>query len=195
MTTSHDESRTMVLSTFAAGIAVLGIFAAQAGETTAWKTFTLLDQSLSISMPGTPASKEVHSKSFIGDITTHEYYVDDGLDAYSVEFTDLPGFAVSFSGNETIYEHAKGALLKNTLSRSIAFTDVMLHGLPGKKLVYDTPTKPNHPEMQGEARFFLVDSRLYTADAVVEMNEGSGKLTRFFSSLKINRDIPQLLSH
>jgi len=121
------------------------------------------------------------------DITTHEYYVDDGLDAYSVEYVDLPGFAVAFSGSDTIYEHAKGALLKKTLSKTISFTDITLSGVQGKKLVYDTPTKPKHPEMQGEARFFLFDHRLYIADAVVEMARSEAKLGHFFSSLEIKK--------
>lgn len=98
-------------------------------------------------MPGTPISKEIHDKSFIGDITTDEYYVDDGGDSYSVEITDLPGFAVAFSGADVIYDHAKGALRKSTLSKSISFSDVTLSGVKGKQLIYDTPTKPDRPEM------------------------------------------------
>ncbi len=61
-----------------------------------------------------------------------------------------------------------------------------LDGIEGKKLLYDTPSKPGHPEMQGEARFFLVDDHLYTVDAVVEMDGAEEKLDRFFSSLKIS---------
>ena len=185
MTTSQALLWTVALRVIMAGMTAMFSSVVQSGENHAWKEFTLNDKNLSISMPGAPKSKEEHSSSFIGDIVTHEYYVEDGLDSYSVEVTDLPGFAVSFSGDETIYEHAKGALLKNTLSKSIAFTDITLNGVHGKKLVYDTPTKPGHPEMQGEARFFMVANRLYTADAVVEMSKGSDKLTRFFSSLEV----------
>jgi hypothetical protein len=92
---------------------------------------------------------------------------------------------VSFSGSGTIYEHTKGALLKKTLSKPLSFTDITFNNVKGKKLVYDTPTKPDHPEMHGEARFFLIDDRLYTADAVVEMDGAKEKLDRFFSSLAI----------
>lgn len=185
MITSRALLWATALRVILVGMSAMFSCAAQSSENHAWKEFTLDDKSFSISMPGAPKSKEEHNNSFIGDVVTHEYYVDDGLDSYSVEFTDLPGFAVSFSGNETIYEHAKGALLKNTLSKSIAFTDITLNGVRGKKLVYDTPTKPGHPEMQGEARFFMVDNRLYTADAVVEMSKGSDKLSRFFSSFEL----------
>ena len=152
-----------------------------------WKEFTLESRGLSVLMPGTPKRKEIHDKTFIGEITTDEYYVEDARDSYSVELTDLPGFAVTFSGSDEIYEHAKGALLKSTLSKSISFSDVTLNGVKGKRLVYDTPTKPAHPEMQGEARFFLVGDRLYIADAVVEMDGGDKKLNRFFSSLEIKK--------
>ena len=112
--------------------------------------------------------------------------MDDGRDSYSVEFSDLPGFAVTFSGSDVIYEHAKGALLKKTLSKSISFMEITLNGVKGKRLVYDTPSKSDHPEMQGEARLFLFGHRLYIADAVVEMDGREEKLRRFFSSLKIN---------
>ncbi len=160
---------------------------ANGASNSAWQELRLEPEKLSVVMPGTAKKKEIHSSSFIGDITTHEYYVDDGADAYSVEYVNLPGFAVAFSGSDTIYEHAKGALLKETLSKTISFTDITLNGVRGKKLVYDTPTKSNHPEMHGEARFFLFGHRLYIADAVVEMAGSEAKLGHFFSSLEIEK--------
>jgi hypothetical protein len=185
MVVFNTISRKAVLSILTTASMILVGFAGIASSSPAWKMFELESQDLSVLMPGTPRTKELHEKSFIGDITTHEYYVDDDRDSYSVEITDLPGFAVTFSGSKTIYEHAKGALLKTTLSKSISFSDVTLDGVKGKRLVYDTPTKPDHPEMQGEARFFLSGHRLYIADAVVEMDGGNEKLEHFFSSLKI----------
>ncbi len=170
-------------------IAVTALFTSIAigSSETNWKKFELESQGLTVLMPGTPIKKVLHEKSFIGDITTDEYYVNDGRDSFSVELTDLPGFAVAFSGSDVIYDHAKGALLKSTLSKLISFSDVTLNGVKGKQLVYDTPTKPDHPEMQGEARLFLRGDRLYIADAVVEMSGGKEKLSRFFSSLDIGK--------
>jgi hypothetical protein len=185
MNISHIASKRIVQTSLVLGFVVVVGFAERSNSNVAWKRFSLHDQGLTVSMPGEPKSKKLHSASFIGDIVTHEYYLDEGLDSYTVDFTDLPGFAVAFSGREIIYEHAKGALLLDTLSKPISFTDVTLNGVTGKKLVYDTPTKPGHPEMQGEARFFLAGDRLYTADAVVEMQGGDEKLARFFASLEI----------
>jgi hypothetical protein len=168
-------------------VAVTALFAsiASGGSEASWKKLELESVGLSVLMPGTAIKKEIHTHSFIGDITTEEYYVEDGRDSYSVETTDLPGFAVVFSGSDGIYDHAKGALLKETFSKLISFSDIVLNGANGKSLVYDTPSKPDHPEMHGEARFFLIDHRLYTADAVVEMDGAKEKLDRFFSSLAI----------
>jgi hypothetical protein len=164
---------------------MLVAFSVNCAANPGWTELRLEAEKLSVVMPGAAKKKEIHSKSFIGAITTNEYYVEDGLDAYSVEYTELPGFAVLFSGSDTIYEHARGALLKDTLSKTISFADITLSGVQGKRLVYDTPTKPGHPEMHGEARFFMFGDRLYVADAVVEMAGGEAKLEHFFSSLEI----------
>lgn len=187
MLTSRTASRIVVLLTLLAATTSLTVHAAQVGSKPAWKKFELRDQRLSVLMPGTPKSKEIHYKSFIGDITTHQYSVTVGRDSYLVDFADLPGFAVAFAGSESIYAHAKGTLLKVTLSKSISFSDITMNGIKGKRLVYDTPPRPGHPEMQGEARFFLVGDRLYSADAVVEMDGGDEKLRHYFSSLEIRK--------
>ena len=115
MTISKTVSTRMVLLVIAIGMTALVTPAVNGDSKQHWKKLQLGPQGLSVSMPGAATPKDIHTKSFIGDITTHEYYVDDGRDSYSVEFSDLPGFAVTFSGSDVIYEHAKGALLKKTL--------------------------------------------------------------------------------
>jgi len=185
MMNSTTVPATVVLLGLAIAMAALSVPAAGADSHVTWQKLDLEAAGLSVLMPGTAKPKDIHTKSFIGNIVTHEYYVDADRDSYSVEFSDLPGFAVSFSGSGTIYEHTKGALLKKTLSKPLSFTDVTLNNVKGKKLVYDTPTKPGHPEMQGEARMFLFGDRLYIANAVVEKDGMEDNFKRFFSSLAI----------
>ena len=175
----------VVLLGLAIAMAALAVPAARSDSHVKWQKLDLEAAGLSVLMPGAAKPKDIHTKSFIGNIVTHEYYVDAERDSYSVEFSDLPGFAVSFSGSGTIYEHTKGALLKKTLSKTVSFTDISLNNVKGKKLVYDTPTKSDHPEMQGEAHIFLFGDRLYIANAVVEMDGMKDKFERFFSSLSI----------
>ena len=178
------KSTTFVL---AATLAAFTGFAGEGITATAWKKFDLNAPYLSVDMPGAPKKIVRHTASFVGNIATDEYLVNDGIDAYSVEVTELPGFALIFVGPDSLYDHTKGALLGKTLSKVISFTDVTLNGVKGKRLVYDTPTKPGHPEMQGEARMFLSGDWLYVADSVVEMKGGETKQDRFFSSLAIKK--------
>jgi hypothetical protein len=181
----HLVMKSVVLSSLVIAMTSLIASIATGSPGSTWNKLELESTGLSVLMPGTVIKKEIHTASFIGDVVTEEYYVNDGRDSYSVETTDLPGFAVVFSGSDGIFDHAKGALLSDTFSKAISFTDVVLNGANGKALVYDTPSKPDHPEMHGEARFFLIDDRLYVADAVVEMDGAKQKLDRFFSSLAI----------
>lgn len=169
------------------GVAAVGVQGAAGTSVAPWIKFTSESEHLSVLMPGTPQAREKHNKSFVGDITTVEQSAKEGLDTYTIDYTTLPGFAISFSGTDGIYDHAKNAVLKDTISKPLSYTDITLNGVKGKKLVYDTPTKPGHPEMQGEAQFFLVGEHLYTIDAVVEMKGADKKLARFFSSLEISK--------
>jgi hypothetical protein len=177
----------IVALTVVIGVAVAGVQSAAGSSVASWTTFKSETEHLSVLMPGTPQAREKHNKSFVGDITTVEHSAKEGLDTYTVDYTSLPGFAISFSSADGIYDHAKGAVLKNTFSKAISYTDITLNGVQGKKLIYDTPTKPDHPEMQGEARFFLFGTHLYTVDAVVEMKDADAKLEKFFSSLEISK--------
>lgn len=185
MVNSNTVPAKIVLLVLVIAMAALAGRAARGDSHGKWQKLDLKAAGLSVLMPGTAKPKDIDTKSFIGDIVTHEYYVDDDRDSYSVEYSDLPGFAVSFSGSGTIYEHTKGALLKKTLSKPLSFADITLNNVKGKKLVYDTPSKPDHPEMQGQAHIFLFDDRLYIANAVVEMDGMEEKFKRFFSSLTI----------
>ena len=93
---SSSVSGKLSVSIPAAGAIALFGSAAIGISISAWKKFELESKKLTVRMPGVPTKKDIHNKSFIGEITTDEYYVDDGLDSYSVEVTDLPGFAVAF---------------------------------------------------------------------------------------------------
>lgn len=169
------------------GVVAVGVRDVAGTDVAPWKKFTSPAEHLSVLMPGVPAQSEKHNQSFVGDIITIVHTAKQGSDTYTIDYTSLPGFAITFSGKDGIYSHARNAVLAGTFSKSISYTDLTLNGIEGKKLVYDTPSKPGHPEMQGEARFFLVDHHLYTVDAVVQMNGAEAKLERFFASLQITK--------
>jgi hypothetical protein len=100
----------IVALTVVLGAAAVGVRSAAGTSVAPWITFKSETEHLSVLMPGTPQAREKHNKSFVGDITTVEHSAKEGLDTYTVDYTTLPGFAISFSGTDGIYEHAKGHL-------------------------------------------------------------------------------------
>ena len=157
ITPETSTKSALIKATVFAG-SIFAVVATYAVSPPVWTKFESENDKFSVLMPGTPKKTTLHNKSFVGDIETVVHTARDGKDTYVVDRTSLPGFAVSFSGKDGIYDHAKSAVLKKTYSKAISFTDVTLDGVQGKKLAYDTPTKPGHPEMQGETRFFLVEN-------------------------------------
>ena len=168
-------------------IAITGLLGSEARAEQAWTTFTSKEGHFSIEMPGQPVKTESHQKSFVGTVTNHMFTAESGKDTFTVDYSDIPHVALHFAGPDTIYSHAKGALLKKTFSKAVSYTDVTISGAKGKKLVYDTPPVQGHPEMRGDAILVLVGARLYVIDGVVPETEADAKSQRFLSSLKITK--------
>jgi len=150
-----------------------------------WTTFTSKEGRFSVDVPGQPVETETRRHSFIGTITNYIFTTESGDDTYTIEYSDIPHFALDFAGADKIYEHAKGALLKRTFGKATSYEDVTVSGERGKRLVYDTPPAPGHPRMRGDAILVLVGTRLYVIDCVVPEADADAKSQRFLSSVKI----------
>ena len=150
-----------------------------------WQPFHSEEGRFSILMPETPKMTQTKQHSVIGTVTNQIFTVWNGHEKFTVDYSDLPHFGVEFAAANTIYDHTKGALLKQTLSKMRSYDDVTLNGLKGKRLVYDTPPRQGHPKMTGEAHFFLIGDRLYVVDSTVPIGDSEANAQRFFASLKI----------
>jgi hypothetical protein len=165
--------------------AVTGPLAPEARAQQEWVTFTSEDGRFSVTVPVHPVKTETHQKSFIGEVTNHIFTSESEPDSFTVDYSDIPHFALDFAGTDTVYEHAKGALLKKTYGKPTTYEDTKVGGHEAKRLVYDTPTKPGHVEMRGDAVLVLVGDRLYVIDAVVPEAQADVKSERFLSSIEI----------
>ena len=170
-----------------APVAIMALLGSEAWGEQAWATVTSKEGRFSIEMPGQPAKTETHQKSFVGTVTNHIFTAESGKDTFTLDYSDIPHFALEFAGSDTIYEHAKGALLKQTFGKATSYADVTVSGTKGKRLIYDTPPVPGHPEMRGDAILVLVGTRLYVIDGVVPEAEADAKSQRFLSSLAITK--------
>jgi len=178
----------MPVRTFAsfAAVLLLALVASEAGADQDWKTFTSEEGRFSISVPAQPVKSETSQKSFIGTVTNHVFTSASGPeDSFTVDYSDIPHFALHFAGPDTIYEHAKGALLQKTFGKATAYRDVSVADAKGKRLIYDTPKAPGHAAMRGHAILLLVGTRLYVVDAVLQESEADANADRFLSSFAV----------
>ena len=149
-----------------------------------WHEFKPDDGRFSIQFPSTPTLRTTHQESIIGDVTNPIFVAKTINSSYGVDYSDLPGFALSFISRDTLYSHATGALLKKTLGKLLSSTDIQYHGHTGKHLIYDIPPRPDVPAMYGEAYLFLVNRRLFVIDATAPADTSRPQVEHFLNSLR-----------
>ncbi len=169
-------------------LAIAALFAAPGAvqAQVSWVTFDSQQAGFSVAMPAQPTASMTITDSFIGDVTNYIFTARDANQKMTVDYSKIPRFALDFAGAGTIYSHAKGALLKQTWSKEVSFTDVTTHGHKGKRLVYDTPPIPGKPRIHGEAHFFLIGDRFYVVDAAVPAGDTEAVAKRFLASIRFD---------
>ena len=165
-------------------LAIFCLLAAPASAQQPWVTFSSKQARLSVEMPTQPKPSTTETDSFIGKVTNEIFTSWEGNEKFTVDHSQIPRFALDFAGADTIYGHASAALLKQTWSKQISFTDVTVNGNRGKQLVYDTPPVPGKPEIKGLANLFLVGDRLYVIDAAVPAGDSEANAQRFLASVR-----------
>ena len=168
--------------------ALTGVSAAEQVNATfpSWHEFKPDDGHFSIQFPSAPTLQTTYQDSVIGHVTNHIFVAKINNSSFGVDYSDLPGFALSFISNGTLYSHATGALLKKTLGKLVSSKDIQYHGHSGKHLIYDIPPVPDVPEMYGEAYLFLLDRRLYVIDATAPADASRPQVQHFLNSLRFD---------
>jgi len=146
----------------------------------AWVTLTSSEGGFSISMPGKAKLTTGVHKSFVGSIAENTFSVKTANGNYSIEYSNLPGIAVSMGGEKTIYNKTKENLLKVLGGQEISFSPTSFSGHSGMELTFIIPSY----NISGTARFYLVEKRLYV---LVASNKKSPdpNASKFFGSFQI----------
>ncbi|MFP8874356.1 MAG: hypothetical protein VCB42_07470 [Myxococcota bacterium] len=165
-------------------VSLLAVASSHAGED--WITFNSPEGKFSVEVPSQPKQSKTKMTSFIGTVTNHIFVIWSGDEKFTVDYSDLPGFAVAFAGADTIIDHAKSAMAKQTLAKVQSFTDVTVGKYKGKKFIFDMPPMKGKPAMHAVAYFFLVGHRLYVIDAEVPRGDGEERADRFLDSISFN---------
>ena len=164
--------------------AVACLLAVPAAAQEKWVAYSSQEARFSVEMPTQPKLSTTSMSSFIGNVTNEIFTSWEGHEKFTVDHSEIPNFALHFAGPDTIYDHARAALLKQTWSKQISFGDVTVNGRAGKQLVYDTPPVPDKPETTGMANLFLVGNRLYVVDATVPVGDSEANAKRFLASAR-----------
>lgn len=154
---------------------------------TSWHEFKSEKGHFSIEFPSPPVLKITEQESVIGHVKNHIFKSVIKACDFSVDYSELPGFAVSFTGHDTIYSHATGALLKKTWGKLRSSKDITYQGHSGKHLTYDIPQASDKPEFDGQTYLFLIDKRLYVINAIAPAVTSTSLTTHFLNSLKLSK--------
>ena len=149
-----------------------------------WHEYKSVNGYYSIKFPTNPVSRTTHQKSVIGQITNHVMESKSAIGRFSVDYSELPGFAVAFTGDDTIYSHAIGGLLKKTLGKIETKKDIKLQGHSGKSLIYTIPQAPGKVQFSGLAYIFLIDKHLYIINAISPSTTSALQGNFFLNSLR-----------
>jgi hypothetical protein len=183
---AYLRSLTVTVLLFSAGFIFLySSGAASAENRPSWLSFKSEAGRFKVEVPREPQQTQRQNKSLLGTITTHLFVSGQRNEQFTVSYSDLPGFAVTFAGTNTIYDHAKGALLMETFGKEQRYEDVTLEGKRGKFLLYDMPDPEKNVDLRGEAYFFLVKKRLYVINADVPVGDIRTDANHFLSSFRI----------
>ena len=148
-----------------------------------WHSYESKEGGFSIDVPVPPKQSKMVQHSFIGSVVNHIFTSLHDDSKYTVDYSELPGFAVDFAGADTIIDHAQGAVASQTLAKIKSSKDIMVGKHHGKKVVFDLPKVPGKPQRQEVTYFVMVGDRLYVVDAEVPMDDGDKNIERFFKSL------------
>ena len=165
-------------------IAVACLLALPAAAQRKWVSFSSREARFTIEMPTQPKATTMTTDSVIGTVTDLIFTSWERNEKFTVDHSQIPRFALDFAGADTIHDHARAALLKQTWSKQVSFTNIAVNGREGKQLVYDTPPVPGKPKTKGLADLVLVGDRLYVIDAAVPAGDSEADAKRFLGSVR-----------
>ncbi|OQK18185.1 hypothetical protein AU255_10215 [Methyloprofundus sedimenti] len=149
-----------------------------------WQEFKSDDGHFSIEFPTAPKIKKNTQESVIGDVINHVFESKTGIGIFSLDYSDIPGFAVSFTGNDKIYSQATETLLKKTFGKIQSSTDIKYQNHSGKHLIYDIQQTSDKPEFDGQTYLFLIEKRLYVINAIAPAATSMSHIKYFLNSVR-----------
>ncbi len=177
----RDQSHWAVLST---ALVVLA-FAQPLAASEEWQAFDSEGGRFSVELPSPPAEQKKRRTFPIASFVSHVYTALVGKDAFGINHTDIPGFALIFASRSKILNSTRKGFLEDANASEISFEKVVLGDRTARELVYDIPAQDGRPPLRGRAAMFFEGRRLYVFWAEVTLSRAQRDLRRFFESIKV----------
>ncbi len=153
---------------------------------TEWRAFTSAAGGFSVLFPGDPVFSTSTDHTVVGAVVENLYTLEVSGTTFSAEYSDLPGAALFFESDKSLYNDAREGLLKETGAVETAYSDIEINGVRGKELTYDIPSVRDLPALKGRARFFLPEKRLYVLAVTIPASGGEeAAAVRFLDSFRV----------
>ncbi len=101
-----------------------------------------------------------------------------------MDYTDIPGIAFVFTGDDSLYSQAKGSYLKNMLARESSFKKAEYNGISGMRLEFVSPKFADHNGYKGAAFFFFIKHTLYIVSAYSKEKFDDSQADTVFNSIQ-----------
>ena len=162
---------------------------ALAGEVGGLDTWHLLESAsarMRIELPGQPRYRVSKHRSWLGPIERHGYSASASDVHLSVSYSDLPRLAAWLVQPSGILGQARTGLLDDRHATELSYRLLSMQKFPGAILTFLEPDRQGGPERHGEARFLLVERRLYVVIASGWSDAVPGdQLARYFDSFEV----------
>lgn len=151
------------------------------------KLFTSEAGRFSVMMPGAPTdhARTVKLPDPIGEITLHQFLVEEGEIVCMVQYSDYPDVVVQTGKADVILDGACSGMITAMNATVIGKETISQAGYPGREVDFmvQLPGKSNLGF--GRSRFYLLDNRLY---AVMFIRSASSIQTdQFLNSFKFHK--------
>ncbi len=128
-----------------------------------WQEFTAPDGRFQILMPGIPEMQVNEVQTGLGPMPQIIYMVDSGPQAYMIGFTELDETTLAEQPADVLLEDAAGRGVAGVGGEVLDYQEIEFAGYPGRELQIEVADGDGVIQ----ARFILVDERLYQISAIV----------------------------
>ena len=151
----------------------------------AWSEFTSTSGGFAVQMPGTPKDQTQSVAQATGDLTLHNFTVEDRDYAYIVSYVDFPAGTIVQSDADAFLDSTVDGSVSSGKGELKSQSAITLGGYPGRLAEFTTVANGQLPATSIKAHYYLVKDRLYQILAIAPQGQLPAEADRFLSSFKL----------